>query len=176
MPETAELTKFLRNLRAVRDYTSQPIDDAVLRNIVEIGRWSGSSSNSQPTEIVVVQDRESLKLIGQSGVAPATGAAAALVVVTPEAEGKRDLESFDAGRLVERLLLAAKAHGLGANIGTLKGDGIAATQKALGIPEPRRAWAVVTMGHTDVEARKARPANPNAGRKDESTFAHWEKF
>ena len=124
----------------------------------------------------MVRDAEKLKLIGDSGVRPAGGAAAALVVVTPEEEGTHDLETFDAGRLVERLLLAAKAHGLGANIGTLKGDGIDATKQALGVPGNKRAWAVVTIGHTDVAARKARPANPNAGRKEEGSFAHWERY
>ena len=75
MPETAQLTRFLRNLRAVREYTPEGIDEDVLRNIVEIGRWSGSASNKQPTEIVVVREPEKLKLIGDSGVRPAGGAA-----------------------------------------------------------------------------------------------------
>ena len=84
--------------------------------------------------------------------------------------------AFDNGRLVERLLLAAKAHGLGSNISTLKGEGPALVGKALGIPEGRWIWTVVTLGHTDVEARRNRPANPNAGRKPEGEFAHWDRY
>ena len=176
MPETAELVKFIRGLRAVREYTPEPIDEAVLRDIVEVGRWSGSASNKQPTELIVVRDRAVLTQIGDSGVRPAGAAAVALVVITPGDPETSDLELFDAGRLVERLLLAARAHGLGSNIGTLKGDGIEAVKKTLGVPPQRRTWTVVTIGHTDVAARKARPANPTAGRKADSDFVHWDRY
>jgi nitroreductase len=168
--------RFLRSLRAVREYTPEPIDEAVLRDIVEVGRWAGSSSNSQPTEVVVVRDRKSLDLMGANGAAPASKAAAAFLILTAGNAERRESEAFDNGRLVERLLLAAKAHGLGANIATLKNDGPELVRAALGIPAEKKVWTVVTMGHIDVEARKARPANPNAGRKDPSSFAHWDKY
>jgi nitroreductase len=83
---------------------------------------------------------------------------------------------FDDGRLVERLMLAAKAHGLGSNIGTLKGDGPEVITQALGIPADRRVWSVVTLGHTDEAARKARTPSPTAGRKPLTEFVHWEQY
>ena len=168
--------RFLRGLRAVRDYTSDPIPDAVLNDILEVGRWSGSASNVQGTEVVVVRDRAILQRISEVGARPAAGAAAALVIVMNNDESRRDLDSFDNGRLVERLLLAAKAVGVGSNIATLKEDGPDVIKQALGIPAEKRIWTVVTLGYTDEAAHKARPKNPTAGRKPASTFVHQDRY
>ena len=174
--DTADQIKFLRSLRAVREYTAEPVSDDVIREILEVGRWSGSASNRQPTEVVVVRDRAILQQIAEHGVRAATGAPLALIIVTPGDAERRDLELFDDGRLVERLLLAARAHGLGSNISTLKGEGPNVIKQALGIPAERRIWTVVTIGHTDHEARKARAQSPAAGRKPAAEFAHWDRY
>lgn len=174
--QSSERIKFLRGLRAVRDYTADPVSDDVLNDILEVGRWAGSASNKQPTEVVVVRDAGVKQIIADGGVRPAAGAAVALVVLTPADDGRRDIDNFDNGRLVERLLLAAHAHGLGANIGTLKEGGPDAVKQALGIPDGLRPWTVVTLGVTDEAARKARPKPQNAGRKESGQFAHWDRY
>ncbi len=174
--QSDDLIKFLRNLRAVREYTSEAVSQDVIEKILEVGRWAGSASNWQPSEIVVVRDRGVLQLIGENGARPAGGAAAALLIVTAGDKERSDLESFDTGRLVERLLLAAKAVGLGANIATIKGEGPEIVKRTLGIPADRRVWTVVTIGHIDREARKARPQNPTAGRKTNDQFVHWDRY
>jgi nitroreductase len=170
------LIRFLRGLRAVREYTPEPVSEDLIRDILEVGRWAGSSSNTQPTEIVVVRDPALKQLIGENGARPATGAPVVLVVLTRGDSERRESEAFDNGRLVERLLLAAKAHGLGANIATIKGDGPQIVGKALGVPPERRVWTVVTLGHIDHAARKARPASQGAGRKASEDFVHWERY
>lgn len=174
--QTAEQITFLRGLRAVREYTPEPVQDEVVRDILEVGRWSGSASNRQPVEVVIVRDKEILQTITDHGVRAAAGAAVALLIVTPGDPDRHDIEVFDDGRLVERLLLAAKAHGLGSNISTLKGEGPEVVKKSLGIPPERRIWTVVTIGHTDHEARKARTQAPAPGRKPAGEFAHWERY
>ena len=95
---------------------------------------------------------------------------------SPITQPDKDLLAFDNGRLVERILLAAKAHGLGSNVMTVKGEGPQVLKKALGIPEDRRVWTVVAIGHIDREARRKRPANPNAGRKANDAFVHMERY
>jgi nitroreductase len=168
--------RFLRGLRAVRDYTSEPIPDDVLSDVLEVGRWSGSASNVQGTEVVVVRDPTIKQRMSELGARPAAGAAAVLVVVTPGDAARRDLEVFDNGRLVERLLLAAKAKGLGSNIATLKEDGPDVIKEALGVPRERRIWTVVTLGYPDEAAHKARPKSPTAGRKPADAFVHWDRY
>lgn len=174
--QSADLIEFLRSLRAVREYTAEPIADDTVRDILEVGRWSGSASNRQPAEVVVVRDKSIMQTIAEGGVRPAAGAPLALVIVTPGNPETRDLEIVDEGRLVERLLLAAKAHGLGANVGTLKGEGPGVVREALGIPAERRVWTVVTVGHIDQEARRGRAPSPTAGRKAVTEFAHWDRY
>jgi nitroreductase len=171
-----EKIRFLRGLRAVREYTSEPIPADVLADILEVGRWSGSASNVQGTEVVVVRDAETKQRMSELGARPAAGAAAVLVVVTPGDADRHDLEVFDNGRLVERLLLAAKACGLGSNIATLKENGPDVIKEALGIPSERSIWTVVTLGYTDEAAHRARPKSPTAGRKPSDAFVHWDRY
>lgn len=168
--------RFLRNLRAVRNYTSEQIPDDVLNDILEVGRWSGSASNRQGTEVVVVRDSQITQRMSEVGARPAAEATVALVVVMPENAERHDLNVFDSGRLVERLLLAADAHGLGGNIATLKGDGPDIIKQLLDIPAEKRIWAVVTLGYIDEEAHRARPKSPTAGRKPMRDFAHWDRY
>jgi nitroreductase len=168
--------RFLRGLRAVRDYTSDPIPEDVLRDILEVGRWSGSASNVQGTEIVVVRDPQVKQRMSELGARPAAGAAAVLVITLPANSERRELEAFDNGRLVERLLLAAKAHGLGSNIATLKEDGPEIIREALGVPADKRLWTVVTLGYPDEATHKARPKNPTAGRKPATDFVHFDRY
>ena len=171
-----ELTRFLKRLRAVREYTPQPVSDDVLGDILDVARWSGSASNRQPTEIIVVRDAAVRQKIADNGARAASGAPVALLIVIPDEPERAELDAFDNGRLVERILLAAKAHGLGSNIMTLKAEGPKLIAQDLGVPAGKRLWTVVTIGHIDQAARQARPANPNAGRKPSDTFVHRERY
>ena len=168
--------RFLRNLRAVRNYTPEQIPEDVLSDILEVGRWSGTASNRQGAEVVVVRDSKTMQRMSEAGARPAAGASITLVVVTAGDAERHDLHTFDSGRLVERLLLAADAHGVGCNIATLKEDGPDIIKQMLGIPAEKRIWTVVTLGYVDKEAHKTRPKNPTAGRKPAEEFVHWDSY
>ena len=167
----ADLLKLMRNLRAVREYTAQPVEAQTLNDILEVGRWTGTGSNRQPTDVVVVRDRDVMEKMGEWGARPAATAAVVLLLAT-----KDDAGAMDEGRYAERLMLAAKACGLGSCLATLKNDGPEEVKKLLGIPDDRRARAVVAIGHTDRAARKALPKNARGGRKPMAEFAHWDRF
>jgi|SRR5581483_4523171 len=171
-----EVTRFLRRLRAVREFTPEPIPDAVLHDILEVARWSGSASNRQPAEVVVVRDAAVKQLIADGGARAAGSAPVALLTVLPDDPDRAVLDAFDNGRLVERMLLAAQAHGLGGNVMTLKGDGPATVARAINLPPGRRLWTVVAIGHVDEAARAARPRSATAGRKPPSEFVRWERY
>ena len=99
-----ELTRFLGSLRAVRSFSDRPIADDVLRDILEVARRTGSSKNTQPWELVVVRDRETLTTLSKlGGFAGYVGAAQADVVLVMDSVNN----AFDCGRLAERLMLAA---------------------------------------------------------------------
>ena len=163
--------KFVRGLRAVREYTPEPVTEDELNAILEVGRWTSTGGNRQPCDVVVVRDPAVRQKFADWGARPA-GPAAAVLLITSSSEQA----IIDEGRMAERLALAARACGLGSCIATLKNEGPAETKKLLGIPEERRAVVVVTIGHTDTEARKALPKQGAAARKPLNEFAHWDKY
>jgi nitroreductase len=165
-----ELLNFMRRLRAVREYTSEDVTQAVLEEILDVGRWSATGGNRQPHEVIVVRDQTVKQKFAEWGAKPAGPAKVALLIVTAS-----DASTFDEGRVAERLALAAKACGLGSCIATLKNEGPDAAKELLGIPPERRARTLVTIGHIDVEARKALPKAAQA-RKPMSEFAHWDRY
>ncbi len=113
-----EATRFLRDLRAVRRYDARPIPGDVLADILETARWTGSAKNAQPWQLVVVAERPTLERL--SALAPfgqhVAQAPAAIAVVMSERSRSR---SFDEGRICERIMLAAWAHGVGGCVATL---------------------------------------------------------
>jgi nitroreductase len=163
--------KFVRGLRAVREYTPEPVSDDALNQILEVGRWTSTGGNRQAHEVIVVRDPQVRQKLAEWGARPAGPAAAVLLIVTASEHA-----ILDEGRLAERLALAARACGLGSCIATLKNEGPAETKKLLGIPDDRRAVVVVTVGHTDTEARKALPKKGPDARKPMAEFAHWDRY
>ncbi len=176
MPESPnEQIRFLRRVRQVREYQPEPIPEDALNDILEVGRWSGSASNRQSSEVVVVTSPEVRQAIAAGGASMAGKAAVVLVIVTKGEPGREELEIFDEGRMAERLLLAAAARGLGPSIATLKGEGPATVKEMLGIPADKRVKTVVALGVPDAEAIKAKPrvAQP---RKPMEEYAHRERY
>jgi nitroreductase len=171
---TPSQVEFLCKLRAVKDYTAEPVSQEALDAILEVGRWTATGSNRQSTEVVVIRDAAVKKQLGDWGAAPAAGAAVVLLLVV-----KGDASAMDEGRLAERLCLGAAAVGLGSTVATIKNEGPDDVKPLLGIPTEHRVRTLVAIGHTDREARKARLAGPQrspTGRKPLSEFAHYDTF
>jgi Nitroreductase family len=132
---------------------------------------AGGSGNRQRTEVIMITDRGVKQKMADWDAKSATDAAVVFLLVT-----NADAGVLHQGRMVERLALAARAHGLGSVLATLKNEGPAEIKKLLGIPEDKRAVAVVPIGHIDRAARQALPNNPNGGRKPLAHFAHRGRF
>jgi nitroreductase len=166
-----EALKFLRGLRAVREFTPEPVAEGDLQQILEVGRWTSTGGNRQPTEVVIVRDRSLLNKFAEWGAKPGGASAVSLLLVSSSEQA-----TLDEGRMAERLALAARACGLGSVIATLKNEGPAEAKKVLGIPEDRQARVIVAIGHTDSDARKALPKQGAAARKPLEEFAHFDRF
>jgi nitroreductase len=168
---------FLRGLRAVRQFRPEPVPQPVVDDILDVARWSGSASNRQPWELVVVRSRETLKALASAeGYAGhLAGAALAIVLVMEGDPGRFEHETHDEGRLSERMMLAAEAHGVGSCIGWFVGNGVAAAKSLLQIPEQRLVRTVISFGYPDETARQARPRTGPA-RKPLSAILHEERF
>jgi len=168
---TNDLLRFLRRLRAVKEYTDEAIDQQVIENMLEVGRWSGSGANRQPTEVVVILDAAVKRKFGEWGARPAAGAGVVFLLVSASEQS-----GFDEGRMAERLLLAAAAHGLGSTVATLKDGGPDEAKKLLGIPAERRARTIVAVGRPVPGQRPTLGPNMPGGRKSLTEYAHWDRF
>ncbi len=170
-----ECIALLRSLRAVRHFRPEPVPEQALADILDVARWSGSAKNSQPWEFLVIHDRATLTALAalDGFVKHLAGAQLAIVLVMAgeNAEG----ETFDEGRLSERIGLAAAAHGLGSSIGWFAGAGRTAAKQLLGISEERLVRTAISVGYPDEAAQRARP-KPAQARKPLSALVHEERY
>ncbi len=172
-----DYTRFLRSLRAVRQFRSEPIPQAILNDLLEVARWSGSASNRQPWEFVVVQNRETLQVLSKvEGYAShLANAPLGIILVMAGESGREEQESYDEGRLSERIMLAAEAYGIGSSIGWFVGNGSTEAKQILGIPQHHLVRTALSLGYPDEEAQRTRPKPPQA-RKPLSEIVHMEQY
>lgn len=147
---------FLRSLRAVRSFRPDPVPQGVVDDVLEVARWSGSASNRQPWELVVIRDQETLGALARvEGYADHLGDAPLGIVLVMAGE-RATQEAYDEGRLSERIMLAAWAHGVGSSIGWFVVGGRAVAREILGIPEGYMVRTAISLGYPDEEARRRR--------------------
>ena len=177
MPQSYETIDALLKLRAVRELLPDPIPEDAMDDILEVARWTGSSRNRQPWDVIVITDRGDLKAlaeISRGNAAHAANAGAAIVIVL---HGESDTdETYDDGRLSERIMLAAGAHGLGSAVGWFNTpDKQAAAKDFLSVPPERTLRTLISIGRIDEAARAARGIKPDA-RKPRGAFVHMGHF
>jgi nitroreductase len=162
-------------LRAIRQFRPEPVPEQVVADILSVARWSGSAKNCQPWEFLVIHDPATLRTLAalDGYVKHLAGAqlAIGLVMAGANAEG----ETFDEGRLSERIGLVAAAHGVGSSIGWFAGDARSAANPLLGIPEERLVRTAISLGYPDEAAHRARQ-KPAQARKPLSDLVHEEQY
>ncbi len=170
-----ERISFLRNLRAVRQFRPDPVPQEVIDAILEVARWSGSAGNRQPWELVVIRKSETLQALASVDGYTQHLANAPSAIVLVMAGEQATQETYDEGRLSERIMLAAAAYGLGSCIGWFIGNGVVAAKNLLDIPEGRAVRTAISLGYPDEDARSNRP-KPAQARKQLSEIVHWEQY
>jgi len=179
MTDDARIAKdriaFLRRLRAIRRFRADPVPQDVVDDLLEVARWTGSARNLQPWELVVIRDRQTLRVLAEARGYASHLAHARLGIVLVMAGERPEQETYDEGRLSERIMLAALAHGVGSSIGWLVGEGRAAAKEILGIPPERVVRTVISLGYPDEEARRSRPRTVQT-RKPLSQIVHEERY
>lgn len=171
-----EVTEELRKVRQARLYTPDPVPEDVLAELLEVARWTGSSRNSQPWHFIVVTDKEQLRQISELRT-PITWVADAPLAIVIVCDGANEAsESYDAGRVTERLLFGARVLGLGG--GTAWFGDKAGEQRAkelLGIPVERTAHSAVVLGYPTT-LKDHRPNANIGGRKPLSEVVSYGRF
>jgi nitroreductase len=150
-----ELTRPLRRVRQIREYTTEPPTSAELDAIADAARWTGSSRNVQPWRFLVIRDAatlRSLAAIGQPQTRPFATAPIGIAVVLTAEEVDAVWAAYDEGRAVERILVAATLLGLGAGITWIRRDVHSAVAEVLDLPDDRRVRTIVAVGHPTAAA------------------------
>ena len=174
----ADQIAFLKRLRQIRQLRPDPVPEKAVQDILEVARWTGSARNIQPWDLVVIRDRTTLRQIGEipGGRGPhLVNAGLGIALVMSGDQENPDFDTYDEGRLSERIMLAADAHGLGSAIGWFRGEPAEDAKRILGVPRERLLRTIMSIGYVDAEARRQRQ-RPEQPRKPLPEIVHSERW
>lgn len=159
----------IRTVRAVRRFEPRPVPDDIIMRILNAGRLSGSSKNTQPWQFILIRDRSIMEQLARCGdyAEHLRGAAFAVAIVT---EKTRRAE-YDAGRCSQNMMLAAWNEGVGSCIASM--HRAADAKSVLGIPEEYEIQQVISFGFPTAEY--LRPPR-KGGRKPLDQLLHFERW
>jgi nitroreductase len=165
-----ELDQAIRNRRAVRDYTGEPVNEAALQQLIEAAILAPSAMNEQPWLFAVVRDKALLARISQeskAGILASAGSAPnprlerfkdpafdilhhAPVLIVIAAASKNRWAAENCALAAENLMLAARDAGLGSCWIGLAQNWIEtdAGKAALKLPPQSAPIAAIVVGHT----------------------------
>ena len=153
--------------RDTRAFSDAPVDDDVLRRILQAGRMAGSSKNTQPCRFVVLTQasrKEELAACGTYAAFIPTAAVNIAVVLPP------DGGALDAGRAAQNMLVAANAEGLASCPVSMHDRERAA--RVLDLPEGHSVAIVLAVGHPGNEP----PERRRAPRLPLDEFVHHDRW
>jgi nitroreductase len=170
------ITEWMNKVRQSRMYLDKPVSKDDLDTLLEVAQWTGSARNSQPWHFIVVTDKETLGKLAalRSNI---DWVANVPMVIALVFDGKDTvLESFDEGRLFERLAISAKLLGLGAGTAWFLGDEEESkAKKLLGVPQERTMHSMVAIGYVDNDANQL-PGRNYVGRKPLTEIVSYEQM
>ena len=170
-------TQMIRSLRAVRQFSNREIARDVLQDILEVGRWTGSSKNTQPWDLIVVRDRATLTGLSKCGdfAGHLSGATLGIALVM---HGTDLWTCMDEGRLMQNLMLAAWAHGVGSCIASIYPSSEQRARELLAMPNTLYIRTVLSIGYPAGPHTLRLPANARIGRgrRPLEELVHWDRF
>jgi nitroreductase len=174
LPSPEAYTRIV-GLRVVRSYRQEPIEAEQVDKILEAGRWTGSSKNTQPWGFVVVTDPGDRQRLAECGSFTAPLMGAPLVVALVRLPGGGD---FDIGRVAQNMMEAAGALGIGSCPVTLHRETCA--RELLEVPNDHGCRFALAFGYPDHEAEQQvrtaiRTAIPR-GRKPLTDLVSYGRF
>jgi nitroreductase len=162
-----DVIEAIRTKRAIREFTDEPLSDEEVRTILNAGRRSQSSKNTQPWTFVAIRDRETLRRLSECGTYAGHLAGAALgVALVSSVE-----DTFDIGQTSAYMQLAAWDLGIGSCIASMWEPDRA--KEIIGVPPDLHFHTAISFGHPKGEAR---PRGVQSGRKSLDEVVRWEHF
>jgi len=169
-----EVSEAIRMKRAVRKFKDEPLPEDIIYAILNAGRRSQSSKNTQPWQLIAIQDKAILKALSECGTwaGHLAGAALGVAILTPDPSEKFQT-MFDAGQAAAYMQLAAWELGVGSVPASIYEPGKA--REILGFPEDLHLRIALSFGYpAEEEVLTATPQK--GGRHTLEDVVHWEKW
>ena len=139
-----EVFDAVRTVLAVREYQDKPVPEETVRRIVESAHLTASSQNRQPWHFIVVEERETLRKLGElAKTGPYIAGAAFAIVVLISSESRFGVS--DGSRAIQSMMLTAWAEGVGSNWVGFRG--LDTIKSLLDIPDGMDILAIVPFGY-----------------------------
>jgi nitroreductase len=132
--------------RDVREFADRPVADSDLEQILEAGRRSPSSRNTQPWDFIVVTDRQQLAGLAKAATGGGGPAPPPVIIalIAPGGE-RRQRALYDLGQVTMSIMLAAAGLGIGSGHASVTDQDVA--RQVLGFPEDRSCPFLITLGY-----------------------------
>lgn len=170
--------ELIKSLRSVRQFSEREIPDDVLLDILDSGRWTGSAKNTQPWDLIVVKKRQTLAALAKCGRYAGHLETAPLAIALVM-HGDDVSTLMDEGRLMQNLMLAAWAHGVGSCIASIyPAENEQRARELLGIPQDRHLRTMLSIGYPAGPQALRLPENAPIprGRRPMADLVSWERF
>jgi nitroreductase len=168
------VSEAIRTKRAVRQFQDKPLPEEIVREILNAGRRSQSSKNSQAWQFIAIRDREILKALATCGewAGHIAGAALAVAILTPDPAEKFQ-RLFDAGQAAAFMQLAAWELGVGSCPASIYEPEKA--RQILGFPAEWHLQVCLSFGYP-LEAAAFSAPPKKGGRQALEEVVHWNRW
>jgi nitroreductase len=166
----------MNKVRQTRIYLDKPVTKDDLATLLEVAQWTGSAKNTQPWHFIVIEDKAILGKLAalRSNIDWVANVPVAIALVFDGQDTV--LESFDEGRIFERLAIGARLLGLGAGTAWFLGEAEEIQAKTLlGVPQERTLHSMVAVGYVDKDANQL-PGRNYVGRKPLDEIVSYERM
>ena len=144
----------IRTKRAVREFTSAPVPQEIVHEILEAGRLAQSSKNDQPWHFIVIRDRDTLRQLSTCGryAGHLAGADFAIALVIQQGY------DFDLGQAAAYMQLAAWDRGVASCIASMWEPDKA--KAILGVPAEKQFDTALSFGYPAKRPSKIKDRRP----------------
>jgi nitroreductase len=168
------VSEAVRTKRAIREFQEEPLPNDIVHAILNAGRRSQSSKNSQPWHFVAIQDKSILKSLSECGTwaGHLAGAALGVAILTPDPAEKFQI-MFDAGQAAAFMQLAAWEVGVGSCPASIYEPDKA--RAILGYPKDLHLKIALSFGYP-LHGKGLMSAPKKGGRKEFNELVHWDRW
>jgi nitroreductase len=160
--------------RAVRQFKDAPLPEHIIHAILNAGRRSQSSKNSQPWHFIAIREKDRLKALSECGISAGhlAGAAMGVAILTPDPSEKFQI-MFDAGQAAAYMQLAAWELRIGSCPASIYEPDKA--RQLLGFPGDLHLRIALSFGYPLDEDVLTAPLK-KGGREAFEDIVHWETW